>query len=188
MYVCSLCNRFRGSNFAYILRHIGNTHRFDPGFSIACGLKSCPATYTNYESFRSHVYRKHRDELFLESTVPTPDSHAEETDSSMLDWEDTDAFDGNHGHSTEQNDLKLHAAKFILKTKEECKLTQTSVDKILSSVKGLWEQAMDNVRIKLADHITAEIDHCISSSPFDGLETQHLQQKYYHEKFCYVVS
>ena len=73
----------------------------------------------------------------LESTETTPDSHFEETDSSPLDWEDTDAFDDNHRHSTEQHDMKLNAAKFVLKTKEECKLTQTSVDAILASVKGL---------------------------------------------------
>lgn len=103
MYMCSLCNRYRGSGFAPVLRYI---KIFDPGLSIVCGLKSCPATYTNYKLFRSHVYRKNRDKLFLNSTEPTRDSHSEETDSSLLDWEDTDAFDENHGFSTKQHDLK----------------------------------------------------------------------------------
>lgn len=191
MYVCSLCNRFRGSNFAAVLRHIGNTHRFDPGFFISCGLRFCPATYTNYESFRSHVYRKHRDELFVESNGCTPDSHSEEADSSLLDWEGTaDISNDEHPkHSTEPlDDMKLHAAKFILRTKEECKLTQTSVDAVLSSVKGLWGKAMENLRSKLSDYLPEEIDQSCFSSPFDGLETRHLQQKYYQENFNYVVS
>ena len=61
MYICSICNRFGGQSFAAVLRHIGEIHRYDPSLSIRCGINRCPQTYTNFESFRSHVYRKHRD-------------------------------------------------------------------------------------------------------------------------------
>ena len=71
MFVCTICDQFAGRSFASVLRHIGSIHRFDPGLSIRCGIKACPETYTNFESFRSHVYRKHRDILHLD------DSHAE---------------------------------------------------------------------------------------------------------------
>ena len=37
------------------------THRFDPNLSIKCGINSCSERYKNYESFRSHVYRKHKE-------------------------------------------------------------------------------------------------------------------------------
>lgn len=67
MYVCTICDQFRGRSFAAVLRHIGASHRYDPGLSIRCGIRSCPETYTKFESFRSHVYRKHRDVLHLDS-------------------------------------------------------------------------------------------------------------------------
>lgn len=64
MYICTICDLFAGLSFASVLHHIGNTHRYDPGLSIVCGIDSCPEVYTNFESFRSHVFRKHRDDLY----------------------------------------------------------------------------------------------------------------------------
>ena len=126
MYVCSLCNRFRGRTFSEVLRHIGITHRFDPGLLILCGLKSCPAIYTNFQSFRSHVYRKHRDELYLAADDTTPGTHSEAS-SDVFGCEDNDTFADEHLDSTAGVcDVKRHAAKFILKIKEECKLTQAA--------------------------------------------------------------
>lgn len=49
MYV--LCATCFVAEHSHVLCHIGITHRFDPGLSILCGLKSCPAIYTNFESF-----------------------------------------------------------------------------------------------------------------------------------------
>ncbi len=42
-------------------------HRFDAGLFIRCGINSCLEEYKNFESFRSHMYRKHR-----EAPVPDP--------------------------------------------------------------------------------------------------------------------
>ena len=44
---------------------------------------------------------------------------------------------------------------------------------------------MDSVHSKLVDHLP---NQNLFSSPFDGLETQYLQHKYYQENFNYVVS
>ena len=43
------------------------THHFDAGLSIRCGINSCTEQYKNCESFRSHVYRKHREVLVTDS-------------------------------------------------------------------------------------------------------------------------
>ena len=59
---------------------------------------------------------------------------------------------------------------------------------IVSSVKGLWAQAMDNIRQKLADYLPDQVDEDLFGCPFEGLETQYLQQKYYQENFSYIVS
>ena len=61
---CSLCSHFAARNFLGVLRHIGQVHQFEPNFEVKCGLDGCPLRYTVYESFRVHVYKRHRDVLF----------------------------------------------------------------------------------------------------------------------------
>ena len=63
VYACSLCDYFASPSFATVLRHIGNTHASDHDLNISCPVRGCPRSYTNFESFRSHVYRKHRSAL-----------------------------------------------------------------------------------------------------------------------------
>ena len=71
-YVCSICGQFARTSFQGVLRHIGEVHSFNPNFHITCGLgpDKCPETYTKYDSFRSHVYRKHREELKTSMVCP----------------------------------------------------------------------------------------------------------------------
>ncbi|KAL1473075.1 hypothetical protein MTO96_022561 [Rhipicephalus appendiculatus] len=39
-----------------------------------CGVKGCPATYGNFESYRRHLYRQHRDYMELESAAQAHDT------------------------------------------------------------------------------------------------------------------
>lgn len=43
-----------------LIQHVGLVHNHEPNFSITCGLNNCKSSFTLYESFRRHVYRKHR--------------------------------------------------------------------------------------------------------------------------------
>ena len=60
MFVCPVCSKFEGSHLGHLLSHIGVKHSSDLQFFITCGLDNCPQTYSDFGSFRSHVYRKHR--------------------------------------------------------------------------------------------------------------------------------
>ena len=62
VYACSLCDSFASPSFATVLRHIGNTRASDYNLniSISCPVSGCLRSYTNFASFRLHVYRKHR--------------------------------------------------------------------------------------------------------------------------------
>ena len=188
MYVCTICNQFRGRIFAAVLRHISTSHRYDPGLSIRCGIRSCPETYANFESFRSHVYRKHRDVLHLdprESNLPEGSIPA-----TLEDPVDDDVFSQDTAMADLQpSNLQSSAAKFLIKTKEECKLTQVSIDKIVTSIRGLWDQAMQELQKRLEGSLPDDFDESAFDTPlFDGIETHYLQQKYYREHFQYVVS
>lgn len=165
MYVCTICDRFAGKSFVSVLRHIGSTHRYDPGLSIRCGIQSCPETYTNFESFRSHVYRKHRDVLHLNSSSTQPESGSQDPSTICDNPLDHDSLHSNihdlQTSATNGINLQLGAAKFLLQIKEECKLTQASVNKIVSSVRGLWSEAMCNVRERLKQDTAVNIDESI---------------------------
>ena len=68
--MCTICNLFAGKSFFTVLHYMG-TYRFDPGLRIRCGIEYCTESYRNFESFRSHVYRKHREALFLSDPTST---------------------------------------------------------------------------------------------------------------------
>ncbi len=147
MYVCTICNLFAGQSFSAVLRHMG-THRFDAGLSIQCGINSCTEKYKNFESFRSHVYRKHREAL-----VPDP-TRAEGPLSRRLDQEDREMdAEETDGHAEEEettcdHDPKRLAALFLLKTREERKVTQTALNGIVQDFRGLWKDAMEKLQVR----------------------------------------
>lgn len=149
MYVCTICNLFAGHSFSATLRHMG-THRFDAALFIRCGINSCTEQYKNFESFRSHVYRKHREVLVSESTP------IETLVSSSLDQVDseTDGDGGEEDVEIEQrtqfnDDPKRSAALFLLKTREERKVTQTALNGIVQDFQGLWRDAMERLQVRL---------------------------------------
>ncbi len=82
---CPICHTFAARNLKGIVRHIGSIHAFEPGFSVVCGLGSCPRTYRNYHGYRKHLYQKHPHFMQVttkSSTAPSP------TDASMEDDEE----------------------------------------------------------------------------------------------------
>lgn len=70
MHLCSICNSFAAASFSSVLRHIGDVQKSQigpsPMVAVWCGIDGCPRSYENYESFRSHVYKKHRHVLWPE--------------------------------------------------------------------------------------------------------------------------
>lgn len=166
-HVCPLCGQFARRTYQGVLRHIGEVHRFSPDFFISCGLPcspldgsavvKCPATYTKYESFRSHVYKKHREvlcegdqyrgeldcsgitdsegsfleEVFLEETVAAQDD----------DDDNVRSRSDSTGADSDDRSIKRAAALFILKSMEERRISQVvrslcmSVYKLFVSVR-----------------------------------------------------
>lgn len=151
MVICSICNLFHGQDYASLLRHIAAVHRFDPGLSIHCNINGCPETYCNYESFRSHVYRKHRESLHVvDKTVHEyTDQCQAQDDSSGGDLEpDSDGDIVTIGVSPlNAQDYKILFTKFLLKTKEEYRICQATLNhNIVKDVQGLWETMLQGMQ------------------------------------------
>ena len=78
-HICIIFNTFSGSSFRVVFRHMSK-HRSDPQLCIVCGIGSCNEMYKNYDSYRTHVYRKHREYLLasFESESPTIRSNTDD--------------------------------------------------------------------------------------------------------------
>ena len=122
MYNCSVCNYFGDQSFAAVLRHMGEIHRYDPNLRIRCGIDCCPQSYTNFNSFRSHVYRKHRDVLKPTTHNSTP-QHATGSQDPGLQGDVDPGSECALGLVSPLKNVKpdprVCCAKFLLKTREQ---------------------------------------------------------------------
>ena len=146
MIVCTICNQFASSSYAAVLRHMGS-HRFDPALSIKCGINECSECYKNFESFRSHIYRKHRDILTNEIqpvTVPILECELECSAN-----EDDYATNEECSNSFVEMNTKKVSAKFLLKTLEERKVTQCALSGIIEDIHGLWRDNLERIKVNV---------------------------------------
>lgn len=119
---CQICRKVSRKCYLGILQHIREVHSFEPDFHILCGLDGCPATYNVYESFRSHVYKKHR-ELLTSNNSCNQGVAAEDTAASDSGGQDTVEASGDNDIDDDSYDEVLVdnirvAAMFILRTTE----------------------------------------------------------------------
>lgn len=91
------------------------------------------------------------------------------------------------------------SALFLIKLKEQRRISQVTVDDIISGFDGLLQQTVSRakagVRAKLAEQgidptIIGGMDEIFQEilNPFEGLETVHKQEKYFRECLGLVVS
>ena len=100
---------------------------------------------------------------------------------------------------TDAEALCRSSALFLLKLKEQRRISQVAIDEIVTESKGLFLQCMERVkagvRAKLAEsgvdpNSISGLDSIFIDAPdlFGGIETCHLQEKYYREKLNLIVS
>lgn len=65
MFNCSMCV-FHSQSQVSLVQHLVRWHKNDPQFAARCIFDGCGVQYTSWNSFKSHVYRKHRDDVFAE--------------------------------------------------------------------------------------------------------------------------
>lgn len=196
VFVCTICNTFASRSYGPVLRHIGVVHRFGPSCIIRCGIDGCPATYKSekYESFRSHVYRKHRALLCATQgsgeMMRDPD-HEENPVNTDGDPSVVDDFTLENSYSSET--MKKAAAVFLLKTLEERRVTQNALAGIVADTDSLWGVALDHIQhalrdkfgtdIELRDILDQQLQH-----PFQGLQSDYMREKFFKETFSLTVS
>ena len=210
MYECNICHQFARKTFAAILRHIGEVHRHFQG-AVKCGVEGCPHTPTSYEGLRRHLHRQHKWILTGETNSvqeqmeeePPSDSEFDQRLCLESDEDDGDADTTATADRSPWNEsIPRLAAQFILKTREGKRLTQTAVDSIVGDITDMVSKVVNSIQRKVLAQLkslgvvlTAEQQSGLreafsgpETNPFQGLETQYKQEKFFREHFNYVVS
>ena len=120
-------------------------------------------------------------------------SHSTEVDHTRTD----DSVVTNHKSLP---DPKRAAALFVLKTREEGRLTQKTLDQVVQSAASLCEEVTENITGQVGEALkTIGLPEAeqrmvlnklagVSCNPFKGLKTEYMQEKYYKDNFIYLVS
>ena len=56
IFKCRMCY-FEAASDNQLLKHVVRHHRFDPSIKVQCNEYGCGATFTNWKSFKQHVFR-----------------------------------------------------------------------------------------------------------------------------------
>ena len=92
-------------------------------------------------------------------------------------------------------EVRRSSALFLLKLKEQRRISQVAVDDIVNGCKSLFchtiVRVQAGVRAKPAESSTIDgLDSAFEdvSNPFEGLKTSYLQEKYFRDTLGLVVS
>ena len=180
------------------MRHAFETHSSEPNFKFSCIF--CTQTFRLYSSMVSHLNRKHKGESTSE-ILSQPAFEQEETrdDSELGDDDvndDMDDLPNSHELSPQAGHHSLHraAALFLLTLKEKYRLTQTAVNFSVFQVQQMVTYALEDMRNTVQQHAVRtigaelpELQDIISIDPFEDLQTEHMQTKYFREHFDLTV-
>ena len=173
-------------------------HSHDSNFKLTCGIGGCPRTYANFRSFQKHIRRVHITALDENATTPgTGPPHLDIIDHGS-DTHEADMSD------QDQHCLKHSSALFLLKTKEKGWVSQVTLDELVSDMtifmqarlqklKQEMKSIIHNIHAEASDEVIAAVERSFSkkeiTTPFAGLESAHMQKKYFREMnmlVCYV--
>ena len=147
IYNCPLCAEFHAPTIQLLLPHIRLVHSTQAGFCITCGLHGCQRTFRNMKTFTNHIYQFHM--ISRTFTMPSqllPNTNREYERESSDEDEDMSLDDNYIQPSTSEPNLQStvlqeevlsYAAKWILKTREGYKLTQSALENIIQDITSL---------------------------------------------------
>ena len=199
-------------NLTDFLKHVQLFHSHQPGFSITCGLDGCLRPFSSFRSFRNHVYSYHGGDSSLELQQSGDDGSVGDdptraNDDNDEDEEEEGGGDGDSGVTWEvsgsQSSLtQKNAAMFLMELKEKHMITQAALQGVIEGVTNLMQSQLDALYSQVHQQLSqtsvsqAAIDGLqplfsgegIFGRPFQGLETQYQQLKFYRQHFNLVVS
>ena len=196
-FLCPKCN-YSSRRLTSILWHIQRDHRFE-SIVLKCGISGCPKEYRNVGSFKKHLQRHHP--TMLPSLAQ--DNSSQEEAVTEYDQEGpsnlTPLKDDDRQHQPGTNKYKRSAALFLLKAREVKRLPQDTLDTIVEDGKDLFSMVLHDhsgmtrnllerggVDISAIPGLATHLEN--PQNPFQGLETEYLQTKYFRNNLGLLVS
>ena len=135
---CPLCRDFCTRQVSGLIKDIGLVHASTTGpFHIVCGLGGCQRLFSNFQTYRNHLYSIHTDSdaLDLQQPAPLPITSLVCGDGGGGGDDREEDTTCTTAHNRGSSDLLQEAAaRFILKTKESHRLTQTTMICIIEDI------------------------------------------------------
>ena len=182
MFECDICG-IAFNSFIEAQKHYRLKHKHDTRFLVRCNIGTCSYSTKKWESFRSHVRRKHGD---------NQENRVDENENDMLEDNAEIGADGND--NLEDNDISIEheCTIYALKLESKYNLSQNAVDAIVHTTSDLIDNnssyVYNVVKEKLAEQgvDSSFLDDIPKQAPFAGLKTQRTRDKRYDKLSLYV--
>ena len=215
---CQLCGLLSPNLRSYV-SHLRQVHSKDPNFSLTCEIRGCSQLFSTFGAFNSHVYRAHRDSLGLDTSAnkagpSQQDSNEEPIESTMqlgsqfspiyycfdnFELPEDIQYDIWHLLGVDQQQEQKEAAKFLLKLKEICRVSERTVNEVVTGYRHLFAHSLRILKARVKDSLgnagvnmsdTDGLEEAFADVPdvFQGLHTSYLQEKYFRDHFNLRVS
>lgn len=226
--LCSMCpSKFL--TLALLRNHLKRYHKLENNFHVVCQAPRCASIYHSFEGYKSHLRRKHANILNniidAADNIPANNEDPPQDANQAMNISEDDA-DGNSeagkvkrtggvdrdvdndGYANsnigqkEENIRKMNA-NYLLGTKELHKLTQKSVNTIVTNTTSIVQNSLELVRCRLLSMLDNDgsgipevrefLDNLLTeenvvTNPFLGMETKWQQDNIFRDLFGVVVS
>ena len=195
-FFCYYCP-FRCAEWKEYMQHMFQCHSSTPNFRWKCGISGCLQFFRTYSAFASHLQRKHHgcDYVYTQLAGPSIDGSFEGSDATDEWSEDVPGAldDATILPSDSASLAQKSSALLLLALKESHLLSQSAINFAVGQMKQISNQILEEAKMSVKKRVAAGcndimIDDCFDIDPFDGLETEYLQVKFYKESFNLVVS
>lgn len=166
-------------------------HAQEANVSITCGLNDCQRTFSKYESFRCHVYRKHRHTVLQQTTTDVPLPLFEDVEEECPN--DSVAFPAPPNMNELFQQFRENLCAFVLKCREKNHLPQTVQQEILDDVNFLFSFFKENYDAFLAYHLEKngfdlaacpELQEVLQSPDFFSEASRLIRSPHMFKEFC----
>ncbi len=192
IFQCNYCS-FRCMAWKNHMRHTFECHSSLPNFRFSCGISGCLQTFRTFSGMSSHLWRQHSSHITQLESDEMFDLGAEDNSlSSVQETNDEDtAEEGLFSPALTNGMAKRSTALLLLTLKERHRLTQTAINFSIFQIKQLLKYLLDDVKESVCQNLSIDetnIQDCFNVDPFEGLETEYLQTKFYINHFNLVVN
>ena len=160
--------------------------------------------HSTLPALKSHFYRKHYhscDDDISDTAIIQEEIVHDSTDN----FDDQLKFFSNNDETIEadiscllgldESKQKRDSALFLMRMKEVRKLSQVTIDDIVTNCQSLFENTVNHLHAGVRQKLSAtEVDNSFvhevfekMKNPFEGLETKYLQEKYITKEFQVLV-